>query len=101
MTMFNTPVPALYSSDSSEVRVMMIGSDVSRVEYEMNVVMIKFDDESTQIVPEGHLNPIVYSTETSHEDECTCDDCYADLDELTQQEIDDAQDPSYEAFMRR
>jgi hypothetical protein len=58
MTMFNTPVPALYSSDSGEVRVMMIGSDVSRVEYKMNVVMIKFNDESTQIVPEGHLDPV-------------------------------------------
>lgn len=92
-------VPALYSGPEGEEPVMMIGSDVSREFYTHNVVLIRRADDSEIVVAEGNLNPM--REQMQHLDECTCDDCYSDLDELTQAEIDDAEDPSYEAFMRR
>jgi hypothetical protein len=102
------PIPALYSSPEGEERVMMIASDVSRSLFKHNVVLIKRADDSELVVAEGHLNPIkpfeddarpveVYVAELAefdranppqHLDECTCDDCYADLDVATQDEVD-------------
>lgn len=58
MNLFDTPVPALYSSPHGEVNCMMIASDVSRIDYPQNVIMIRIEDNAPVIVPEGYLNPL-------------------------------------------
>lgn len=85
MTYFND-VPALYSGPEGEERVMMIASDVSREFYTHNVMLIRRADDSTLVVAEGNLKPMHENVQ--HLDECECDDCYADLDEETQREVD-------------
>ena len=56
-TTFDQPLHATYrAADGSAERVSMLGSDVSRTAYPVNVVLIERPDGSLWITPEGRLS---------------------------------------------